>query len=106
MKIGKEDPAIVIEPVEHTDARWRLVDGSLWKPHESPGEACRCGIYGARDLRALRSHPMFGFRFTVAGEGLLWGKVIRGELGYRAQYAYPKRLFVVLRSKERRAKAL
>jgi hypothetical protein len=94
------------ERLDHTDARWRLVDGSLWKPHESPGEECRCGIYGARDLRALRSHPLFGFRFTVAGEVLLWGKVIRGELGYRAQYAYPRRLFVVLRSRERRAKAV
>jgi hypothetical protein len=49
---------------------------------------------------------MFGFRFTVAGEVLLWGKVIRGELGYRAQYAYPKRLCVVLRSAERRNKAI
>lgn len=94
------------ERLDHTDARWRLVDGSLWKPHESPGEECRCGIYGAKDLRALRSHPLFGFRFTVAGEVLLWGKVICGELGYRAQYAYPRRLFVVLRSAERRAKAI
>jgi hypothetical protein len=41
----------------------------------------------------------------VAGEVLLWGKVIRGELGYRAQYGYPKRLCVVLRSAERKAKA-
>ena len=94
------------ERLDHTDARWRLVDGSLWKPHESPGERCRCGIYGARDLRALRSHPLFGFRVMVAGEVLLWGKVIRGELGYRAQYAYPKSLCVVLRSAKRRAQAV
>lgn len=78
----------------------------MWKPHESPGEDCRCGIYGARDLRALRSHPLVGYRFTVAGEVLLWGKLIRGELGYRAQYAYPKSLYVALRSPQRRARAI
>ena len=94
------------ERLDHTDARWRLVDGSFWKPHDSPGEACRCGIYGATNLRALRSHPLFGFRFTVAGEVLLWGKVIQGQLGYRAQYAYPKHLFVVLRPADRREQAL
>lgn len=29
------------------------------------------------------------------GEVYLWGKVIPGELGYRAQYAYPKNLRLV-----------
>jgi hypothetical protein len=94
------------ERLDHTDARWRLVDGSLWKPHGSPAEECRCGIYGARDLRALRSQLLFGLNFNVAGEVSLWGKVISGVKGYRAEFAYPRRLFVLHRTEGRRRRAM
>jgi hypothetical protein len=69
--------------------------------HGAPCEACSCGIYGAIDLDTLKTlvHPAPVFPFApnhvVVGEVYLWGKVIPGERGYRAQFAYPKRLFVV-----------
>jgi hypothetical protein len=94
------------ERLDHTDVRWRIVDGSLWKPHGSPAEECRCGIYGARDLRALRSQVLFGLNFNVVGEVALWGKVISAVRGYRAQFAYPRRLFVILRTEGRRRRAI
>ena len=94
------------ERLDHTDARWRLVDGSLWKPHTSPSEDCRCGIYGARNLRSLRSQFLFGLNFNVVGEVSLWGKLIRGVKGYRAQFAYPRSLFVVHRIESRRRRAI
>jgi hypothetical protein len=83
------------ERLDPDDERWRLVDGSWWRPHKSPDESCPCGIYAARDLRSLRSRVLFGMRFCVVGEVSLWGKVIPGSRGFRAEFAYPKRLFVI-----------
>jgi len=60
--------------------------------HEAPLESCLCGIYAAKDLETLRRVLNGGL---IVGEVYLWGKVIPGELGYRAQYAYPKSLRLV-----------
>jgi hypothetical protein len=68
-------------------------------PHCTPGEACGCGFYCARTLSHLRSlgyhtynpesnHP------TIVGRVACWGKVIPGTQGWRAEYAYPDKLFV------------
>jgi hypothetical protein len=39
-----------------------------------------------------------GLALSVVGEVHLWGKVIPGEIGFRAQYAYPRRLYVLRRT--------
>lgn len=63
-------------------------------PHrDSPGEGCRCGFH------AIRSLPQFVASFSPApgvlmGEVWLWGKIIVCERGYKAQFAYPKRLII------------
>lgn len=52
---------------------------------------CSCGIYAAKseqhlsDIRYVRNEE-------VHGEVYLWGRVWDHELGYRAQFAYPKKL--------------
>lgn len=51
--------------------------------HEAPDEDCTCGIYAAIDDKGV---PDSG---NVYGKVKLWGKVVPGEKGYRAQYAYP-----------------
>lgn len=56
--------------------------------HEDiPGDRCSCGIYAYKAYEeAKRACGGSG----VLGEVYLWGKIIEGTDGYRAQYAYPK----------------
>lgn len=101
------------------------VDGGYWPPHEPhvarcragpltmahpgdviPFESCGCGIYAARDLETLKqlvypfSDPLFKKRRIAVGEVMLWGRVIEGSRGYRAQRAYPKSIFLVSREED------
>jgi hypothetical protein len=78
-------------------------------PHSSdalPSESCACGIYAARDLETLKrlvypfSGPLFRHRHVAVGEVMLWGRVIEGRRGYRAQRAYPKSLYLVPRKED------
>jgi len=61
-------------------------------PAELPSLSCTCGVYAARTMEHLRE---CGYkRFGVRGEVFLWGKVVEHERGWRAEFAYPKTLFV------------
>ncbi len=61
-----------------------------------PGEQCGCGIYAAIDLPTLKELVQPDLESPlVVGEVSLWGKVIPAELGFRAELAYPRRLWVV-----------
>jgi hypothetical protein len=80
------------------DTRYQLIGYYDRDPHRAPGEACTCGIYATRTLDRLRGHPFLGLRRGVVGEVALWGKVIPGTNGYRAESAYPKRLMVFERT--------
>lgn len=82
------------------DGRYRFVSGMRTEKHEAPGEACRCGIYAARDLMHLRRQMLTGLALNVVGEVSLWGKLIPGSKGYRAEFAYPRNLFVIQRTAE------
>jgi hypothetical protein len=75
-------------------------------PHSAdalPSESCACGIYAARDLDTLKqlvypyADALFRQRRIAVGEVKLWGRVIEGRRGYRAQRAYPKSLYLVSR---------
>lgn len=53
---------------------------------------CTCGVYAAKALDRLSS-----IRFWnrgIRGEAWLWGAVVEHERGWRAQFAYPKTLFL------------
>lgn len=56
--------------------------------HDSPHENCTCGIYAATTKKQL---PDSGH---VYGKAKLWGKVVPGERGVRAQFAYPSEFHV------------
>lgn len=65
-----------------------------------PGEDCSCGFYCAKTREHLES---LGYewgkiredgRVCIMGEVANWGKVIEGTQGWRAQKAYPVRLYV------------
>ncbi len=80
-----QDPAAVLPPM------WSYRVGmreTLYPPIHGacPDEGCSCGIYALDDEQAVRS----SYSKPILGEVYLWGKVIDGERGYRAQYAYPK----------------
>jgi hypothetical protein len=79
---------------------------TLRGPHVVPCEWCGCGIYAARDLETLKqlvypfTDSLFRRRRIAVGEVALWGRVIEGERGYRAQYAYPKSLYLLPRKQD------
>jgi hypothetical protein len=60
--------------------------------HEPPQTNCTCGVYAAKNLEHL---CQFGYEGRgIHGEVYLWGTVVEHELGWRAQFAYPKTLFL------------
>jgi len=60
--------------------------------HELPHSDCTCGVYAAKNLEHLRQ---FGYEGRgIHGEVYLWGTVVEHRLGWRAQFAYPKNLFL------------
>ena len=64
----------------------------VYDGHESPHSACSCGVYAAKNIEHLRQS---GYeRYGIHGEVYLWGTVVEHKLGWRAQFAYPKSLFL------------
>lgn len=59
-----------------------------------PGEKCSCGIYAARDREHLWEIGYGQAENQVIGEIGLAGKVVVGELGWRAAKARPRRLYI------------
>lgn len=82
------------DDVDRSDWRYRMVSGFSPEAHPAPSEGCTCGLYAARSLDDLRGQMLFGLHRMVVGQVSLWGKVIPGQRGYRAEYAYPERLSV------------
>ncbi len=65
--------------------------------HRAPVDWCRCGIYALRTPADLPTKT--GGDFTVVGRVRLWGHVVQGSRGWRAQFAYPDSLFLVTGSR-------
>lgn len=57
----------------------------------APDETCTCGVYALGSRSASLNYAPYK---TFHGEVYLWGRVIEGTSGYRAQYAYPKSIEV------------
>jgi hypothetical protein len=71
----------------------------MGRPHRSPDPNCSCGIYAARTLPVLRSRryaagPHDSEAPDVVGEIALWGRIMESTEILRAEFAYPKRLYV------------
>ena len=77
-------------------ARGTIVVGAkaVHGDQELPHADCTCGIYAAKSIEHLRQ---FGYEGRgIHGEVYLWGTVVEHKLGWRAQFAYPKSLFLPL----------
>lgn len=61
--------------------------------HEAPLEDHTCGIHalGTRDAIAAWARVQ---KSPVVGTVKLWGRMVVGTMGYRAQYAYPSELWI------------
>jgi hypothetical protein len=60
--------------------------------HFAPQCDCTCGIYSANCFDHLARTGYGGY--GIYGEVYLWGAVVEHQLGWRAQCAYPKNLFL------------
>jgi hypothetical protein len=70
-----------------------VVDGeAVNDAHEAPNLECTCGIYAAKNIEHLRTTRYS--QYGIHGEVNLWGTVVEHKFGWRAQYAYPKSLFL------------
>jgi len=58
--------------------------------HEVPAEFCTCGVYAKDTLEEVIDNDYSGIYGQVYG----WGRYVRGDKGWRAQYAYPKRFYL------------
>jgi hypothetical protein len=106
-------PDYISPIIGHRVWRWdtaglRSLNGKPWSPrqplaakcgagkadaaHEVPQTDCTCGVYAAKNLEHLRQLGYEGC--GIRGEVHLWGTVVEHELGWRAQFAYPKTLFL------------
>jgi preprotein translocase subunit YajC len=66
--------------------------GNAHEAHELPHLDCTCGVYASKSREHLRQLGYDGR--GIRGEVHLWGTVVEHELGWRAQFAYPKTLFL------------
>jgi hypothetical protein len=68
------------------------------KGHEVPDEHCSCGLYSAKTFEHLQTMSYHFYDadsgFNAVGRVKLWGKVVEGTQGWRAQYGYPETLYV------------
>lgn len=78
-----------------------LCHGNLLADHDPPKVACTCGIYAwNREARA----NAYQSGNVIYGEVYLWGDVLICDYGYRAEIAYPKRLFIRATAETRNTK--
>lgn len=67
--------------------------------HSAPFKHCICGIYGVNDPRMLASYLNSvgsDMSYRVVGKVLLWGSLLVGPNGIRAEYASPKEILGVV----------
>ena len=64
--------------------------GQAHDAHETPHLDCTCGVYAAKNREHLRQLGYEGR--GIRGEVYLWGRLVEHELGWRAQFAYPRSL--------------
>jgi hypothetical protein len=73
------------------------IEADCHKDHDVPDPQCSCGLYAARTLDHLSEmsyHLYSDDDFVIVGEVAMWGGVIEGTQGWRAQFAYPRRLLI------------
>ena len=73
-------------------------DGPV-ETNPAPGMKCTCGIWAFRTLEEFQAMAQ-QYEVDVVGQVYLWGRVLECENGFRAQYAYPKELWLMNKDNE------
>jgi len=73
------------------DPEWAAI---MRAAHRPPVESCSCGLYALKSPRHARAQPELASEILAYGKVALWGKVIEGTDGYRAESAYPLELYL------------
>jgi len=68
-----------------------LCNNNPFSSHDAPDLQCHCGIYAFKSPK--HSELQYSSK-NIWGEIYMWGKVYICESGYRAEYAYPKTIFI------------
>jgi hypothetical protein len=93
---GYETSGLLLDPAHGPMPTVQLPEGWGYEveacERDVPSESCQCGIYALRDRARLYCSPYYR-QAEVVGAVSLWGKIIPGEDGYRAQFAYPLVLY-------------
>lgn len=69
------------------------------KQHQAPCRDCTCGIWAFTTLEGLID-ALDGYKPRVIGMVSMWGRIIECVKGFRAQFAYPKELWLLDNSLE------
>lgn len=70
-------------------------NGGYGQPHTGAAiRGCGCGLWAMKTKKQAReaSHH---YGAMVVGEVALWGHFVEHQFGWRAEYAYPQRLYVI-----------
>jgi hypothetical protein len=70
------------------------------EPHKPADARCHCGVYAVRSFEELK-RERYNWHEALDREGIwvvaevrLWGQIRRGTIGYRAQFAYPGKVYI------------
>jgi hypothetical protein len=65
--------------------------------HEAPGVDCNCGWHAALRLDTAKSYSGLHDNNVISSvaQVYLWGRTVINGAGYRAQYAYPKHVYLI-----------
>ncbi len=99
-------PNLVWMPREPLEAYCAISGGSIISNHGiiSPDARCTCGVYSVKDRQALANYFSIDPKTirehrnvppAVIGQVKIWGKVLEHSRGYRSQFAYPAKLWVL-----------
>lgn len=86
-------------PMEPQRGTCNNLDPSEIDDHVCPSWEHRCGVHAVKDVSQTRKWGTLNVGSTanyvrVLGEIEMWGRVLEYEEGYRAEWAYPKKLYL------------
>lgn len=85
----------VWEPGEKLTAFCQRSQGLFEQNHQPPVAGCTCGFYAIRPHIGVGAILGTPGQTHILGEVYLWGRILHGEHGFRAQYTYPKKFIVM-----------
>jgi hypothetical protein len=87
---------VIWPPDSPLHAQCKAPDELRTDDHPAPGEACFCGVWALRSPHGLElvDWPALEKGWRVGGITKLWGRVVVGTKGWRAEWARPAALVV------------